>query len=206
MNREDELLALVPPALIEADNLAAAAIERDSKRGLTSSCRRGCNACCRYLIRISVAEALYLRAVVASLPADHRERVLARSAAIRQAVEASELPGDLVRHLVHTPGDPGEAARVESLARRYLALDLSCPFLEDGDCSIYEHRPTPCRQYWVTSDAELCTDPFTNNARPVPVWPRVRDRLVRECAKITGDPPRTVPLAFLPGYSDLRNT
>ena len=88
---------------------------------------------------------------------------------------------------------------MESLARRYLALNLPCPFLDDDACSIYDHRLTPCRQYWVTSKPKLCAGPFTNNVRSVPVWPLVRDCVVRECAKFTGDLPRTVPLAFLPG-------
>ena len=83
------------------------------------------------------------------------------------------------------------------MARAYLKLDAPCPFLEDGACSIYEHRPTPCRQYWVTTDPELCADPFTNNVRAVPTWPMVRDRLVRECAEITGEPPTMVVLACL---------
>src|SRR5205085_1427333 len=49
------------------------------------------------------------------------------------------------------------------IARRYFALHLACPFLaEDGACGIYTQRPFVCRQYLVTSPAELCSNPFDN--------------------------------------------
>jgi Fe-S-cluster containining protein len=38
----------------------------------------------------------------------------------------------------------------------YFRLGVTCPFLEDGSCSIYEHRPLVCREYLVTSPAAHC--------------------------------------------------
>lgn len=197
MRRDAQLLALVGPALAEADAAVADAVELDAGKGLSLSCRKGCVACCYYLVRISVGEALHIRSVVASLPEDHRERVRERAAEIRAAADEAELTADLLAGLVLTPDDPGEEARLDRLSRRYLALGQACPFLEGGTCSIYENRPTPCRQHCVTSDPVLCADPFASNVRAVPLWPLVRDRLVRECAEITGEPPRMVPLAFV---------
>ncbi len=198
MSREERLLALVPPALVEADRAVARRLLQDRDRGLALACRKGCAACCHYLVRVSIAEVLHIRRVVEALSEEHRERVRSRAAVIRSEADQADLTADLEGGLILTPGDPGQEARMESLSRRYLALDVACPFLDDGACSIYEDRPTPCRQHGVTSGADLCVDPFSNNVRAVAVWPLVRDRLVWECAQITGEPPRMLPLAFRP--------
>jgi Fe-S-cluster containining protein len=193
----DRLKALVPPAFMEADRAVAEAMERERSRGFPTRCARGCAACCRYLIRISLAEALVLREVFDALPAEHRERVAERFLSVRRALDAAGLLAELDGGIKRTPDDPGEDARTEKLLRRYLALDLACPFLEDDACSIYAHRPTPCRQYGVTSDPGLCVDPFALNSRPVPVWPLTRDGLVKECARISGGPERMLVLSLL---------
>jgi Fe-S-cluster containining protein len=36
---------------------------------------------------------------------------------------------------------------------------MPCPFLEDESCSIHPDRPLVCREYLVTSPAELCAGP-----------------------------------------------
>ena len=38
------------------------------------------------------------------------------------------------------------------------APEYKCVFLEDGKCSIYDHRPIRCRKYWC--DILLHTDPI----------------------------------------------
>jgi len=42
------------------------------------------------------------------------------------------------------------------VAHRYFRLRHPCPFLEDGSCGIYADRPLICREYAVTTPAELC--------------------------------------------------
>jgi hypothetical protein len=42
------------------------------------------------------------------------------------------------------------------MSLEYFRLGITCPFLEDGSCSIYEHRPLVCREYLVTSPAAHC--------------------------------------------------
>ncbi len=45
---------------------------------------------------------------------------------------------------------------LDEAASHYLALNIPCPFLSDGICSIYEVRPWTCASYFVVSPAELC--------------------------------------------------
>ena len=46
---------------------------------------------------------------------------------------------------------------------------MPCPFLEDESCSIHPERPLVCREYLVTSPAELCAGPAQEGVTPVPV-------------------------------------
>jgi uncharacterized protein len=43
--------------------------------------------------------------------------------------------------------------------------DRKCPFLKDGACSVYEHRPASCRKYHVVTDPKLCDTQKHNGAR-----------------------------------------
>ena len=46
---------------------------------------------------------------------------------------------------------------------------MPCPFLEDESCSIHPERPLVCREYLVTSPAELCAGPKQEGVTPVAV-------------------------------------
>ena len=135
----EDLVRSVPEALAEADRLAREATERERLRGFPSSCRKGCDACCRYLVRLSIPEATYLRGVVERLPPARREAVEARFAEARRTLKEAGLREDLAAGLVREANDPGFDHRVESLARRYLSLRIPCPFLdvEAVSCTIY---------------------------------------------------------------------
>jgi len=57
--------------------------------------------------------------------------------------------------------------QVSRLGRWYTELKLSCPFLSDGLCTIYEQRPTACREHIVTSSALLCQTEHTDESQLV---------------------------------------
>ena len=46
---------------------------------------------------------------------------------------------------------------------------IPCPFLEDESCSIHPERPLVCREYLVTSPAELCAGATQEGVTPVAV-------------------------------------
>lgn len=113
------------------------------------SCRRGCHACCRMPVMMTSAEAEYIvdrypATVRRALPALREQRVLLE--AIGNPILASG------RSLMLD--DSG----VAEVADRWWELGKSCALLIDGECSVYEARPYPCRNYHVTSDPALCGD------------------------------------------------
>ena len=147
----------VVPALQGLVNAVVEAAEAASARsGAAISCRKGCGACCRQLVPVSRTEGERLLALVRSLPPERRERLTARFAAAESTIENAGLAKRA-----------GQSDRELSLA--YFALGLPCPFLEDESCSIHPDRPLVCREYLVTSPAELCAGPAQEGVTPVAV-------------------------------------
>ena len=144
--------AEVVPALQGLVNAVVAAAEA----GKAISCRKGCGACCRQLVPVSRTEAERLLSTVAALPAERRAVLESRFAAAEAALSAADLK--------ERKGRPDR-----ELSTAYFALGIPCPFLEEESCSIHPDRPLVCREYLVTSPAELCAGPGQEGVTPVPV-------------------------------------
>lgn len=147
----------VVPALQGLVNAVVAAAEAGLKKSDKSiSCRKGCGACCRQLVPVSRTEGERLLALVATMADERRERLQARFAAAEARLNEAGLSDRA-----------GRSDRELSVA--YFALAIPCPFLEDESCSIHPDRPLVCREYLVTSPAELCAGPAQEGVTPVPV-------------------------------------
>jgi len=144
--------AEVVPAL---QGLVNAVVEA-AEAGHTVSCRKGCGACCRQLVPVSRTEGERLLQLVKAMPADRREALAARFAAAEAAINRTGLK---------ERGDRSDRA----LSVAYFAQGIACPFLEDESCSIHPERPLVCREYLVTSPAELCSGPAQEGVTPVAV-------------------------------------
>ncbi|MGQ0582948.1 MAG: YkgJ family cysteine cluster protein [Reyranella sp.] len=171
----------VVPALQGLVNAVVAAAEV----GQSISCRKGCGACCRQLVPVSRTEGERLLALVETMPADRRKILHARFAAAETILDAAGLSDRA-----------GRSDRELSLA--YFALAIPCPFLEDESCSIHPDRPLVCREYLVTSPAELCAGPSQEGVTPVPV-PKVS-----MAARGLQDDEDWFPLALLTKWAETR--
>lgn len=177
----------VVPALQGLVNAVVAAAEAGlATNGGTISCRKGCGACCRQLVPISRTEGESLLALVRSLPSDRRERLRERFAAAETAIGNAGLADRA-----------GRSDRELSLA--YFALGVPCPFLEDESCSIHPDRPLVCREYLVTSPAELCAGSAQEGVTPVAV-PKVS----MAARGLQGESDDWFPLALLMNWSKTR--
>jgi Fe-S-cluster containining protein len=137
------------------------AVTNVTKSGETVSCKAGCAACCRQLVPISWTEARQLRALVDAMPEPRRSEVRARFADAVDRLDAAGLLAE-VRSFDALP-----EKQFLTVHPRYLALGIACPFLVDESCSIYAHRPLICREYLVTSPAELCFEAASPQAKRV---------------------------------------
>jgi len=189
-----QLSALVPEAFELADKIVGEAMQREEKRGFKVPCSKGCAACCRPLIRISIPEALYLYRGLLEAETSWRDEILARFQQAGETLKQDGLAESLERDLVREPGDVSYDHRLHHLSRQYLALGLPCPFLVEEACSIYSWRPVTCRQYFVTSPANWCVDPFANNVRRVSLPVNVTDLLARVTADVLDEPSKMIAL------------
>ena len=161
--------------------------------GKPMSCEPGCAHCCHELVTLAPVEAVALAELVEALPDERREIVRARfRAAIDRMVElgirlADAAPGD--HRLVAV--DAREPVR--GAFRRYFEAKIPCPMLEDARCSIYDQRPTVCREHAVSSAPALCdtrSDKMEGLPRPLAVF----DALLDLGAKFGTAPRESIPL------------
>ena len=80
-----------------------------------------------------------------------------------------------------------------------ISLGIPCPFLEDESCSIHPARPLVCREYLVTSPAELCAGPAQEGVTPVPV-----PKLSMAARRLQEDGEDWFPLATLLAWARTR--
>ena len=193
------LLDLWRTARDVSHEVTRASLERAAAKGESISCKPGCAACCRPLVPISVLEATALGYAVNRMPKDRRAHVRERFAAAVAAMEdAGLLDRDEPkgrRKLRSYETEP--KAQWRDISRRYWALQIACPFLEDESCGIYDDRPMICREYHVTTPAELCRS-FDDRARAIDRPLRMSEVLAETTARVAGvrEPSIPLPLAL----------
>ncbi|MDH3503925.1 MAG: YkgJ family cysteine cluster protein [Nitrospirota bacterium] len=178
------------------------AIDNATQTGATISCRKGCAACCRMMIPVAPPEAFALTTVVEALPSLKKERLLARFQAAQKTLREAGLEEGLER--LTFSDDQVTDEELEPLNRAYYALRMPCPFLEDEVCSIYDQRPSACRELLVTSPAELCQDLIRNSVQLIPAPFRIGTVLSKLWADCYQGPVRLIPLPFALDWAKAR--
>jgi Fe-S-cluster containining protein len=163
-----------------------------AEAGHPISCRKGCGACCRQMVPLSIFEAELLGEWFDTLPKERQAELEER---FRRALIRLKEAGVLDKIL-----DPNWGLDEKSfiqMAVDYFHAGVPCPFLEDESCSIHPIRPLVCREYLVTSPAELCQDPSINqiSAIHLPLKPSLA--LYKIGQELTHDTRGWMPLIFL---------
>lgn len=164
--------AMLPLFRKVAEDLLDTGVAEAQAAGKKVSCKKGCGACCRQLVPISLMEAREIARVVEQMDETRRAVVLQRFAAARQRLAETDMLVPL------SQPDQFSNEHMRALGREYFELGIACPFLEEESCSIYHDRPITCREYLVTSPAENCSRPGPENITMVdlpagPVWTAV---------------------------------
>src|SRR3990172_4385044 len=104
--------------------------EASQKHGV--GCKRGCNECCTVeFFDITLLDAIHIRTALKEVPADIRNRVIAK---------ANEQLDILEKKKAFSRKDPllKSLPSIDAISRR--SAKMSCPALENGACLIYNQR------------------------------------------------------------------
>lgn len=155
-----------------------------------TSCDKGCSACCKQLIPLSIAEVIYLRRVVEKLPRPRRQKIQQKIKRIQQTLKQKGLPSKLA-----------EIYRSSGYDESYFQLGMFCPFLEKGVCSIYDQRPFVCREYHVSSAPSICEDPYNQEPDKIKMGLNIGSLMALFSAKSSGTRPLPIPLFLFEEWS-----
>lgn len=118
-------------------------------------CRKGCAACCsHYLVPLSIPEAFLLKEEISAAPA-HRRDSIRRACLLAASLILSQKPP---KTFVHQTAEASSMSMtdLDIVSSWYKSLELNCPFLDSGICTIYEQRPLACREHCVEGSARAC--------------------------------------------------
>jgi Fe-S-cluster containining protein len=153
-DRQARLSELVPVARWMADRVMQHSIRWACDSGQPVSCRKGCAACCRYLVPLSAPEAAWLAGEIDALPSWVRRHVQQDLAAVARRIIQAGPP------TLPQPSSAGPAVQATTPAGAagewYSRLKITCPLLRGDCCALYSRRPLACREHLVTSSPEAC--------------------------------------------------
>ena len=175
--KQARLADIVPLARTICTKITDTIVESTFRKGVSISCRKDCSACCSYLVPLSVPEAFSMREEVFDMPANQSKAIL-QSCLDASRTILDNIPESFDVHL--TTNSPNQ---VRQLSSWYAGLKLPCPFLSGGLCTIYEQRPTACREHFVTGSGLPCETEWMVQSQMV----RMPVSVLEALGQLTGD-------------------
>lgn len=149
------LADIVPLARTLCDRIAERVVRRPPSGQCHIPCGKGCSACCsRHLVPLSVPEALRLEEEIDAAPAYRRDLMLRACLRGARLILSHRPPKPLVSQTEEV--SPVKSVDLNLVSNWYSSLKLTCPFLYNHVCSIYEQRPLACREHFITGSAKAC--------------------------------------------------
>ncbi|MFO0699722.1 MAG: YkgJ family cysteine cluster protein [Nitrospira sp.] len=186
------ITAIVPFMRRLGEEAQALEVTRLAEQGKVPSCQKGCAACCRMLVPLSAPEAFAVRDWVRSRSAEQQGRIITRFAEAKVRLLAHGIWQQLSELCEVSAHSSDEA--LDDVNRRYYALRMACPFLEEEMCSIYDERPAACRELLVTSPADRCADLIANPVETIPTPMRMSTVLGLLWQDVASTSTRLIPL------------
>ncbi|MEK7724616.1 MAG: YkgJ family cysteine cluster protein [Acidobacteriota bacterium] len=137
------------------------------------SCKVGCDACCYQPVPLAEPEVYQIAKLVEDMPESRQAEIKKKFADTCEKLEKIDWFNRMENIFIESTSSRKEEIR--KLALEYLAEKIACPFLENKSCSIHQYRPLSCREFLVTSPAENCQNPTSENIKHVDLKFKVSD-------------------------------
>ncbi|MGD2093606.1 MAG: YkgJ family cysteine cluster protein [Phycisphaerales bacterium] len=161
--KQAKLSDITPLARTLSTKIAIVFLDILRHNGQFIPCRKGCSTCCSYMIPLSVPEAFRLREDVLAMPPD-QSRVTLQLCLDRAKIILDKKPIELD---ITEWTEASNKSQLSKLGKWYEQLNITCPFLSNGLCTIYEQRPLACREYIVRGSALLCRAEWTDGSHKI---------------------------------------
>ncbi|MHC4552281.1 MAG: YkgJ family cysteine cluster protein [Planctomycetota bacterium] len=179
------LVDIIPAAQAICSQISEVICQQQTETGQPVTCSKGCGACCNYLVAISLPEVDYLHQTLSLMDSGFHRSILASCLDAAQAILDNK--------------NINEESNLQEINRWYGQLNLACPFLSDGKCDIYAHRPLVCREHLVTSQPKLCGTTSAQNPEKVEVPVSIGEAVSGLAAELQQTEPEAMilPLALI---------
>jgi len=193
------LVDLVPLARAVCSEVTETFLDELRRSGHSLPCRKGCTACCYYLVPLSVPEALVLVEQTSVMPQPQRASLI--EACMSSAGRILEKGPDLFGSGYFTPSQSPDDTAV-AVADWYAGLELDCPFLSDGLCTIYAERPLACREHFATGSPCRYADLASLGQSTTPATVSVLSALAELTAHLEHSSLETIMLPLLFAWAE----
>lgn len=117
-------------------------------------CRPGCAACCHYLVPLSVPEAFRLVEEALTMPQARRRLMERLWLMAARRILTRKPPQTPIHQMTEASADSDIHSSL--ISNWYRNSKLTCPFLQQRMCTIYDFRPLACREYFVKGSERAC--------------------------------------------------
>ncbi len=181
------LADIVPVARQISTKIALAVLKNLKQQDQTVPCCKGCSQCCYYLIPLSVPEAFSLRRQILHMNPARREFLVSRW------LETASIVIENHRHSEQQTLTFTESG-ISQISHWYSQLKLPCPFLSENLCTVYQIRPSACREHIVTGSSNLCGTDTTKDFNVVKMPASILEAMTQLTAQLEQSQPEAVML------------
>ena len=153
-NRKVPVAQIVPVAREISDAVTRSVVQQAQSRRERIPCGKGCDACCRALVPLSPPEMFCIMDDIEGMAIPVRKALRSRLLLAAREVLKEPPPASFAEAECNWGYD--EVLEAEVISRWYASLGVVCPFLGDGECTIYARRPMACREHFVKGSAGAC--------------------------------------------------
>ncbi|WP_113675830.1 YkgJ family cysteine cluster protein [Vallitalea guaymasensis] len=112
-------------------------------------CTKGCTACCRQPIAMASSQAIAIKPYVNSLTKSEQDKLYTKIIKTCNQIEDSGIETNINKLTSENA--------IDNYLKEYFSLNICCPMLNDqGECSIYQVRPSVCWSYRAYGDPTDC--------------------------------------------------
>jgi Fe-S-cluster containining protein len=181
------LADIVPVARRISTKVTLAVLNNLKQQGQVVPCCKGCSQCCYYLVPLSVPEAFSMRRQILAMDPARRE-FLANRWLETASIVIENHQQSAQQTLTFTE------SYIRQISHWYSQLKLPCPFLSENLCSVYQIRPSACREHIVTGSSNLCGTDTTRDLNVVNMPISILEAMTQLTAQLEQSQPEAVML------------